>query len=142
MKIRSIHATAGRTFNHPYEQFANFRFELSFTADLDDGEESSQALALLKARAEVEADAHKAAILADIERKRAIARIAEELEYERRKGFDHEASQQRKAELEAKLHELTRTPLALAVPTLHAGHADHPDTHPDDDCNHYDPDAD
>lgn len=138
MKITSIAATAGRTFNHPYEQFANFRFELAFNADLEDGEDAGQALALLKARTEAEADAHKGAILADIERKRRIRQVAEELEFERRKGFDHEASQQRKAKLEAELDELTRSPLALAVPTLHAGHADHPDTHADEERDQWD----
>jgi hypothetical protein len=128
MTITSIAATAGRTFNHPHEQFANFRFELHFTAQLEDGEDAGQALALLKARTEAEADAHKAAILADIERKRRIAVVAQELEFERRKAFDHEAGKARVAKLEAELTQLTSSPLALAVPTLHAGHADHPDT--------------
>lgn len=128
MTITSIAATAGRTFNHPYEQFANFRFELSFTAQLEDGEDAGQALALLKARTEAEADAHKAAILADIARKREIEQTVEAIAYEKRNFANIEASTKRQAELEARLNELTRSPLALAVPTLHAGHADHPDT--------------
>jgi hypothetical protein len=35
MKINSITVTAGRTFNHPHEQYSNLRPEVTMTATRD-----------------------------------------------------------------------------------------------------------
>mgnify|MGYP000429194655 CR=1 FL=1 len=128
MNITHISVTAARGFNHPYEQFANFKFDLSFEANLYDGEDANAAMLSLQARAEQAAEAHKSAILADLDRKREIAATVEAMEYERRKQFETEASKKRMQELEGKLSELTSKPLLLAPKQIHAGHADHPET--------------
>lgn len=52
MKITRIHASAGRTFNHPTEQYANFRFDLHFEAEIEDGEDPLEASRQLAAHAE------------------------------------------------------------------------------------------
>lgn len=39
MKVTEITVHAGRTFNHPFEQFSNFRPGLSMTASLEEGED-------------------------------------------------------------------------------------------------------
>lgn len=128
MKIQKIAATAGRTFNHPHEQYANFRFDLHFEAALDEDEEPQEALKLLQAMAEQRAEQHKTAILADIRKKREIEQVLQSIESEKRLSFDNEASQKRLGEYEARLSQLTATPLLLAQPTIHPGHEDHPDT--------------
>ena len=128
MNITRIAVTAARGFNHPYEQFANFKFDLHFNAELDPGEDPNEALILLQSRAEEQAEAHKARILADLQRQRDVTLVVEAIEFERRKAFDNEASKKRMAELEAKLSELTATPLLLAPKQIHPGHADHPET--------------
>jgi len=128
MNITRISVTAARGFNHPYEQFANFKFDLHLDAELALGEDPIQALTQLQSEAEQAAEAHKAAILADLERKREIASVVEQMDYERRKQFESEAGKKRIADLEAKLSELTSQPLLLAPKQIHAGHADHPET--------------
>lgn len=130
MKIKKIAATAGRTFNHPHEQYANFRFDLHFEAALDEAalEDPQEALKLLQSMAEQRAEQHKTAILADIRKKSEIEQVLQNIESEKRLNFDNEASKKRLAEYEERLSQLTATPLLLAQPTIHPGHEDHPDT--------------
>lgn len=128
MKIRSIHITAGRGFNHPREQFANFKFDLHLQAELEEGEDPAAALVRLQEQGEQAAEAHKARILEDIERKAKIEQALETIAFERRKAFDNDASKTRIAEAEAVLAKLTATPCLLGNKIVHPGHPDHPDT--------------
>lgn len=67
MKINTITVTAGRTFNHPHEQYSNLRPEVTMTATLDDGEDATKAAQELQARAEELVEDHKRGLLATIE---------------------------------------------------------------------------
>ena len=67
MKINTITVTAGRTFNHPYEQYSNLRPEVVLTATLDEGEDSSAATRDLQQRAEGLVEDHKRSLLHSIE---------------------------------------------------------------------------
>lgn len=52
MKITKIKVTAGRTFNHPHEQYSNLRPEVTLEADLAAEEEPIGAVKRLQAQAE------------------------------------------------------------------------------------------
>jgi len=67
MKINTITVTAGRTFNHPHEQYSNLRPEVSMTATLEDGEDATKAAQELQARAEQIVEDHKRGLLGSIE---------------------------------------------------------------------------
>lgn len=128
MKIRNIQITAGRGFNHPREAYANFKFDLTLQAELEEGEDAGAALVALQTQGERAAEQYKEKILADVERAAQIQALAENLAFEKRKAFDSEVSQKRIAEMEERLAALTSTPLLLTDKTIPAGHIDHPDT--------------
>jgi hypothetical protein len=67
MKIHTITVTAGRTFNHPHEQYSNLRPEVTMTATLDEGEDPTKAAHELQARAEQIVEDHKRGLLQSIE---------------------------------------------------------------------------
>lgn len=67
MKINTITVTAGRTFNHPHEQYSNLRPEVTMTATLDDGEDATKAAQELQALAEQLVEDHKQGLLRSIE---------------------------------------------------------------------------
>lgn len=67
MKINTITVTAGRTFNHPHEQYSNLRPEVTMTATLDDGEDPHVAARDLQQRAEGLVEDHKQSLLKSIE---------------------------------------------------------------------------
>ena len=67
MKINTITVTAGRTFNHPHEQYSNLRPEVTMTATLDEGEDPSTAAKELQQRAEGLVEDHKQGLLRSIE---------------------------------------------------------------------------
>lgn len=128
MKLTQIAVTAARGFNHPYEQFANFKFDLHLAANLEPDEDADAALLKLQTIAEEEAEKHKARILADCNRERAIERVLENLGYAKREADKSEANKKAVADLEAKLTELTSQPLMIGKKIIHAGHADHAET--------------
>ena len=67
MKINTIIVTAGRTFNHPHEQYSNLRPEVVLTATLDEGEDPHVATRDLQQRAEGLVEDHKQSLLNSIE---------------------------------------------------------------------------
>lgn len=67
MNITKIKVTAGRTFNHPYEQFSNLRPEVTMEADLSPGEDATAAVKELQARAEGAVEDHKQGLLKSLE---------------------------------------------------------------------------
>lgn len=67
MKVNTITVTAGRTFNHPYEQYSNLRPEVTMTATLEEGEDHAQAVKQLQASAEQIVENHKRGLLKSLE---------------------------------------------------------------------------
>lgn len=67
MKITTIQVTAGRTFNHPHEQYSNLRPEVTMIATLENGEDPHVATRDLQQRAEGLVEDHKQALLRSIE---------------------------------------------------------------------------
>lgn len=67
MKIKAITVTAGRTFNHPHEQYSNLRPEIVLTADLDESDDAGACAKALQARAEGLVEDHKQGMLQSIE---------------------------------------------------------------------------
>ena len=132
MKLTHIAVTAARGFNHPYEQFANFKFDLHLAANLEPDEDPDEAILKLQTNAEEAAEKHKARILADCKRKLDIERVLENLRHAKREVDKSEESKQAVVDLEAKLTALTSQPLMIGEKTIHAGHSDHPAT------NHWD----
>jgi hypothetical protein len=67
MKINTITVTAGRTFNHPHEDYSNLRPEVTMTATLEDGDDPHVATRDLQQRAEGLVEDHKRSLLNSIE---------------------------------------------------------------------------
>jgi hypothetical protein len=67
MKIQQITVTAGRTFNHPHEQYSNLRPEVVLTATLEAGDDPEQCARTLQAKAEGLVEDHKQGMLRSIE---------------------------------------------------------------------------
>ncbi len=63
MKIEKITVHAGRTFNHPYEQFSNLRPGLSIEAFLQTDDDPEESIKELQAKAEKMIEDHKTHML-------------------------------------------------------------------------------
>lgn len=68
MEITSITVSSGRTFNHPHERYANFRFDLHLAANLSPGEDAESCRLELQQLAEQSAEQHKREILTECRR--------------------------------------------------------------------------
>jgi hypothetical protein len=85
MKIHNIHVSAGRTFNHPFEQYSNFRCDVQLQAGLEPDEDPVAATQALQAQVEKIAEDHKQDLLKNIRKLQEISRANEEIsELERR----------------------------------------------------------
>ena len=58
-RITKVSVSAGRTFNHPYERFANLRSHVQFEAEVQEGENCIAVAKGLQSEAEMLADTHK-----------------------------------------------------------------------------------
>lgn len=67
MTITKITVTAGRTFNHPHEQFSNLRPEVTLEATLAEGANPVEAVKALQAQAEGLVEDHKQGMLRSLE---------------------------------------------------------------------------
>lgn len=67
MKITSITVHAGRTFNHPHEDYSNLRPSIQLTAQLEDGDDPQQVAKDLQSRAEGLVEDHKQQMLKSLE---------------------------------------------------------------------------
>lgn len=67
MTITQISVVAGRTFNHPHEQFSNLRPEVAIQATLTEGEDPAEAVRALQTRAESLVEDHKQNLLRSLE---------------------------------------------------------------------------
>lgn len=61
--ITEVIVSAGRTFNDPYESYANFKPGLTLKAALGPGEDPLEVAKVLQAKAEQLMDEHKQAVL-------------------------------------------------------------------------------
>lgn len=68
MEIKTVTVTAARTFNHPYEQYHNFRPGVTLTASLTDGENAETAAKELQAQAEKLVEMHRILMLDELEK--------------------------------------------------------------------------
>ncbi len=59
MEITEIVVSAGRTFNHPYENFSNLRPQVTLKATLDEGDNPQTATKELQGKAEKLVEDHK-----------------------------------------------------------------------------------
>ena len=67
MTINKITVTAGRTFNHPHEQYSNLRPEVTLEASLAPGEDPFAAVRSMQAQAEGLVEDHKQGMLKSLE---------------------------------------------------------------------------
>jgi hypothetical protein len=67
MKVTEITVSAGRTFNHPYEQFSNLRPMVTVKATVAEDEDPTKAINELQALAEKSVEDHKQALLHSLE---------------------------------------------------------------------------
>lgn len=67
MKVTEIVVTAGRTFNHPHEQYSNLKPSVVLKAALVEGEDPIAAAKTLQAQAEGLVEDHKQHLLKSIE---------------------------------------------------------------------------
>lgn len=67
MKITNITVRAGRTFNHPYEQYSNLKPEVELKATLEEGDDAAKCSKQLQAQAEGLVEDHKQGLLKSIE---------------------------------------------------------------------------
>lgn len=63
MKVQTITVAAGRTFNHPFEQYSNLRPSVTVVAQLEEGEDWQAATKSLQAQAEQLVEDHKRGML-------------------------------------------------------------------------------
>ena len=98
MNITNISVSAGRGFNHPYEQFSNLKLDVNLRAALSLGEDAETAVKALQAKAEKLAEDHKQGLLQSIEELREMSEL-------QREAADLERSLQRS---QARLEELRR----------------------------------
>lgn len=68
MRVQEIVVSAGRTFNHPYESYSNFKPGVSMKATLDAGEDPVAATQALQAKAEQLVEDHKRNTLDAVEK--------------------------------------------------------------------------
>ena len=153
MNITHLKVTASRTFNHPFERYANFRFSIELSGALDPGEDFREASVSLRHLAEEEAENHKFQILTELENHRQRRNLSEQIARAR---FMPERLAKLEQQLEAELPEYSRshaeyeikqgkalleslpaleaelaalpTPELLPFPEIHPGHPDHPAT--------------
>jgi hypothetical protein len=72
MKVTNVTVWAGRTFNHPYENYSNFKPSISISADIAADGDYEKALEQLQTEAEQMMERHKERMLSDLERLRKI----------------------------------------------------------------------
>lgn len=67
MTIKTITVHAGRTFNHPHEQYSNLRPEVTLVADLTPEDDAEAATRILQSKAEGLVEDHKQGLLKSLE---------------------------------------------------------------------------
>jgi hypothetical protein len=79
MQVTEIVVSAGRTFNHPYEQYSNLRPQVTMKAALHDGDDPGVATQALQAKAEKLVEDHKNSLLKQLEELYHLSRAKQEM---------------------------------------------------------------
>ena len=79
MQVTEIVVSAGRTFNHPYEQYSNLKPHVTVKASLSEGEDFQAAIKELQSVAEGLVEDHKRNLLASIEELQEMSRRQQEV---------------------------------------------------------------
>jgi ABC-type transporter Mla subunit MlaD len=66
MQVTEVIVSAGRTFNHPYENYSNLKPQVTFKATLSEGEDVAAVTKELQAQAEGMVEDHKQNMLKSI----------------------------------------------------------------------------
>lgn len=67
LKVTQVSVMAARTFNHPYEQYSNFRPSVTMVAEVTKGQKAEEIVYALQQAAEKMAENHKQRILGELE---------------------------------------------------------------------------
>ncbi len=111
MKVTEIVVSAGRTFNHPYEQYSNLRPQVTLKATLDDGDDPAVAAKELQGKAEKLVEDHKQNMLRTLQELHKLSVAKQEM-------FD---VARRLGELNNRLAELREENPQLLLPTRGEG---------------------
>lgn len=79
MKIESIKVCAGRTFNHPFEDYSNFKFSVGIEATLAESEDAATEIKALQAKAEALAEDHKKNLLRSVHELQELSSMRQEV---------------------------------------------------------------
>lgn len=79
MQIKQVTVSAGRTFNHPYESYSNFRHHVELIADVLDGESPEESTKALQAKAESMVEDHKQNLLRSVRELREMTEMQSEI---------------------------------------------------------------
>jgi hypothetical protein len=79
MKIVEIIVSAGRTFNHPYEQYSNFKPHITLKGSVEEGEDPVACAKAMQQQAESLVEDHKQSLLESIEQLANMQRAEREL---------------------------------------------------------------
>lgn len=77
MKIKEISAHCSTSFNHPYEQYANYKPGVSLVASIEEGDDVDACIRDLQDKAQTMVDLDKASILAELQDQHRIDRTRE-----------------------------------------------------------------
>ncbi len=79
MQITEITVSAGRTFNHPYEQYSNLKPYVTMKAVLSEGEDAAAATKELQKKCEELVEDHKRNMLQSLEELRELSQRQQEM---------------------------------------------------------------
>lgn len=79
MKVTEITVEAGRTFNHPHEQYSNLRPSVTMVASIEADEDPEAAVKVLQRQAERLVEDHKNALLRSLDEIEHIRRAEREV---------------------------------------------------------------
>lgn len=80
MKVVEVTVAAGRTFNHPFEQYSNLRPNVTLKAVLDGDEDYAAAVQTLQAKAEALVEEHKQHMLRSLHELARLERYQQEVQ--------------------------------------------------------------
>lgn len=128
MEITQIKVSAGRTFNHPFEQYSNLRCDVHLDAKLSEGEDPKVATQALQAQAEEICESHKQDLLKQIHSLEQLTRANAEISQ----------LEDRIAQAQSRVNKLRQERIALDAPKVTTASFSYPagaDSDPADDDN-------
>lgn len=104
--IAKVTVSASSGFNHPHEQFANFKPSISLEAELEVGDDYYKVVRKLQEQVETLVQSHKQAILDDLERIKAIEEAKTNLEFAQQQQKRHQDNSETVERFQRALDEL------------------------------------